>query len=441
MNPPRTSFSDRLTAEVSVRQAHGVSLRDLADQIAVEEVQARQDRRTWGPRRPDAAKTQEWETRIHEWCAGDALPDRAEDLILAIGTIAPAAEPTAWLKLWHDAVFDANDTAVNGARRDQNIRGGQHNAAGDQTVVGHAGNFYYNSTIIHGRQRGRSRLLSKWAGVTTARRGWLWVALHPQLTAVCILVLVLSLIAISVVFIPHSKEGGNEVAAPPKVKQERAPAEFSSVFSDDFSRPDSATWGEKWKTGITPKRGRGFGALVRDGVGILETSDLGHHAADASISRRANYPLDRDVEMRFSFKFDESESYPIAMIRSTSSVDGLGYVLGIQRDGYWVNRQDDYVHNRGLGVVKLSFSEGIWYSVAFAVTASDIRAKVWRASSAEPLDWDLEATDNSIKEAGDVGVKLGPGKTETPSRWYIDNFSLRSYAAAPTTNPTATATR
>jgi hypothetical protein len=95
-----------------------------------------------------AEETPGWEIRIREWCAATGLPDRAEDLLLIIQRIALTAEPTAWLQLWEQVVAEAREVTVNHTQRDQNIDGGQHNAARDQTIIRRDGHFYYNQTII-----------------------------------------------------------------------------------------------------------------------------------------------------------------------------------------------------------------------------------------------------------------------------------------------------
>ncbi|KOX13343.1 hypothetical protein ADK67_44240 [Saccharothrix sp. NRRL B-16348] len=58
-----------------------------------------------------------------------------------------------------------------------------------------------------------------------------------------------------------------------------------------------------------------------------------------------------------------------------------------------------------------------------------LRAKVWNASDGEPLDWDVTVHDDTITEAGAVGVRCGVAAGNTnplPIVFSIDNFTVMS---------------
>jgi len=201
-----------------------------------------------------------------------------------------------------------------------------------------------------------------------------------------------------------------------------------TLFSDDFERADAAQWGPKWAVGIRPRGGSGDGTHVDEGAGVLETSDLGNYSAEASISMRANLEPITDLEVRFSFFFDETESYPAVLVRANPAVDSVsGYALRFERgEGYGLERRVEGVEKgEQLGFQKFAFEQGKEYSVAFQAVGSKFRVKVWPASASEPTAWGMEVENGGTKGAGSVGLMVGGGKAEKSSNWYVNDFTVR----------------
>ena len=200
------------------------------------------------------------------------------------------------------------------------------------------------------------------------------------------------------------------------------------LFGDDFERPDAARWGPRWVTGIRPRGGSGFGTGIDEGSGVLKTSDLGHYSTEASISMRANLAPVKDLEVQFSFAFDESESYPAVLVRANPAVDSVsGYALRFDSgEGYGLERRVEGVEKgEDLGFQKYSFEPGEEYSVRFHVVGSDLRVKVWRTSSSEPAAWGVQVKNSGTDVAGSVGLIVGGGAAEKTSYWFVDDFAVR----------------
>jgi hypothetical protein len=214
----------------------------------------------------------------------------------------------------------------------------------------------------------------------------------------------------------------------------RRPAAGSLLLSDRFGGKAGAGWGLRWVMGRNPDSGSGGGATLRGGMGRISTSDLGNYSGSARTSRRADIPNLSDVDVRFTFRFDRTESFPALFIRANRVLDSKsGDYLYLGRDGsYDLGRDVGYQDSGPLPTVgdgataaTYPFVAGATYDVHLAAVGHDLYASVWPSTGKEPAQWALHVRDPGSVLSGAVGFTIGGGKAATPSNWFVDDVAIR----------------
>jgi hypothetical protein len=57
-----------------------------------------------------------------------------------------------------------------------------------------------------------------------------------------------------------------------------------------------------------------------------------------------------------------------------------------------------------LGLISMVWEASKWYFIRLRAVGSEIKARAWLASSAEPATWGVEVTDAGVASAGYAGV-------------------------------------
>jgi hypothetical protein len=73
-----------------------------------------------------------------------------------------------------------------------------------------------------------------------------------------------------------------------------------------------------------------------------------------------------------------------------------------------------------------TYSVNGWWYVRFQVDGSELKAKAWSLNSTEPVDWQVTASDSTIKTAGTVGVRSSNSGSTTRPFVAFDDFRTQS---------------
>ena len=138
----------------------------------------------------------------------------------------------------------------------------------------------------------------------------------------------------------------------------------------------------------------------------------------------ATMPRQGDTDTMASFRFSSTAARGYLYLFSRASGD---WVSGNPNSSYFVHLTNDittvqlWKSQAGVttslgslsGVASVTTAKQ-W--VRFRVQGSSIRVKVWTDGTAEPANWELTATDNSITMPGVLQVKWLRGGTATAGR-------------------------
>jgi hypothetical protein len=196
------------------------------------------------------------------------------------------------------------------------------------------------------------------------------------------------------------------------------------LLSETFTGTNGAVWNaSNWVLGVNPTQAGG--ATIQSNTGRLAGGTLGSYNGNDRISRRANIASVSNVDMRFSVKFDATESYPRVYVRSSNSVDtGTGYNIVINKGTWGVSRSVSYSTTDISPAIPYTYTQDTFYRVRFYVVGSTIKAKLWLASSSEPLAWSWEGTDSTITAAGAVGFTTNSGAAASSGLSYFDDIVI-----------------
>ncbi|RGE15043.1 PKD domain-containing protein, partial [Leucobacter sp. wl10] len=209
--------------------------------------------------------------------------------------------------------------------------------------------------------------------------------------------------------------------------EEPAAADF--LIQDDFERSATASWGSAGIGGAwTITGGAASAASVSDGRARLNLP-----AGSTRLARLAQTPV-REYVAEVDFSSDAAPETGGAYIGAVARDTGAGSYL-VQawlRPGgtVWL------VAQRGSTVLQTSTLSGLTYAAGDAFTlklevtgteSTQLRAKLWKAGSAEPANWQIAAQDGdaALQADGVVGLRANrTGTSTSPLLVAFDRFQV-----------------
>ncbi|MFF9199955.1 hypothetical protein ACF09L_32590 [Streptomyces sp. NPDC014779] len=213
--------------------------------------------------------------------------------------------------------------------------------------------------------------------------------------------------------------GGEEVTA----------TAITGVAQDAFGRTSSGTWG-------TADSGQAWTASGGAAADYTVSSGVGRHIANArSTVRATTIPvIVADVDLSVDVALSAIPAGDVAsvwlMARRLDANNFYSARLQVAAGGAItlslrksVGGTDTQLATFATG---LTLAAGTSYRVRLAVTGTSLSAKAWAATSAEPLAWQVTATDSALSGTGAVGVRTQLGAATTnplPVTFSFDNLT------------------
>lgn len=198
---------------------------------------------------------------------------------------------------------------------------------------------------------------------------------------------------------------------------------------DDFERAEAAGWG-------TSTTGGAWSVVYGPAAATSVSAGAGQIALPAGQTRNMmlnSVPV-RDVDMSVNFTLDsapvEGNSYAGLVARS-GATDNYQVRAWLRSDGStWLVAQRGSVVLGTYIVPGLIRAAGDTFTMRMSVVGADptvVSAKIWRAGTAEPENWQLTVTDAtpSVQVAGGVGVHANrTGPSTSPGGFQFDAFRV-----------------
>lgn len=193
------------------------------------------------------------------------------------------------------------------------------------------------------------------------------------------------------------------------------------LMTSDFAGTAGAWDSTKW-TALEVRTGA---TLTKDGAGVgvmnpgTNTGYTGRVSAKAAIADKA------DVDLVFSFRFLDNDSFGWTVLRGDSgglTQNGYEFRPQVGSSGFKVSKLVSYASTT-LGTYAITMTAGTWYRMRCQTTGSTVRARVWPVGTAEPGSWHISVTDTTYTAAGPVVIAAGGGNLAT-SRFHIDDATV-----------------
>ncbi len=224
-------------------------------------------------------------------------------------------------------------------------------------------------------------------------------------------------------------------------------AVIESLAFDDFARAVTDGWGTAMKGGAWSRSGAASSFTVADGAGVMsvpagetrtQTLDsVNVDSSDTTVDITTNRPTGGSM-------------YVSVLGRQVGNSNDYRLKMRIQEDGQVravIGRMVNWGETTiGGGTIDgLVVNDGDTLRARFQVDGTDstaLRAKVWKASEAEPENWMMQETDSAsaLQVPGTVGLKayVGRAAANAPYEIKFDNFDVKSdVPPVPNQAPTA----
>jgi hypothetical protein len=215
---------------------------------------------------------------------------------------------------------------------------------------------------------------------------------------------------------------------------------MATLATETWTGTTGAAWPAQWTVGWQTTFG-----TIQANAGRLTTSGAAWDTSNARITSLS--ATNTEVLVTFTLS-SVLEHYPGVSVRASATnlasdanlpASGYTVVFGAAWGDYGLDRSDG-TNKARVQTAFITWTANTAYKLRLRAVGSQVQARVWLASAAEPSTWGIDYTDGSALGAGTVRFNAQQGGATTPVKFItFDDLTVTDGATAAVRTGAATA--